>query len=287
MSLERLFDRALPLDRSDAFFSATVLPMLVTVDDFRYFGRLTDLAGLGRMGVDAMPDSASVEFFTDYSVSASAVGRARERFMNAPRERHPTSAIAYLAGPPRSLLAIDVRMFSRPSIEELQDRIASKLTLVDFIASRLSINPRQVALVTLVPGRTAAESKALGVPVLTWEQVLAAFGDVAPPYYVEVLRQALDRYDELVERPRGRASDADMRLSGLELYERYHQGTLDVPWMQRDGGLWGSRLQEDIDTGRWRTQRYDCRTRHIRGDGNWFTVADFVSQVDVLDRSIG
>lgn len=282
MSIEKLAEHALPLNRSETFYTATVLPMLVCAENFRYFGRLTELAGIGEFGHGPRDESAAIEFFTDYEFVDSLIGPAKQRFANAPREHNATSAVALMVQPRKALLAIQARMFERPDPEKFQDLITSQQTLFDFVAGKLGIPPSDVAHVVLLPARFAADNLSLGIPVITWEQVLAAFGEVGPRYYTDVLRLALRRHDELVRRPR-RSDSPATRLSGLDLYEQYRDGTLAAPWMEREGGLLGAKLQDDIDSKVWRTQHYECRNRHLRGNLNWFTVADFVARVDALD----
>jgi hypothetical protein len=114
------------------------------------------------------------------------------------------------------------------------------------------------------------------------EQIRDTFADVAPPYFLEVLRVALERYDDLVA-PRGLTfgANAEVRLTGAELCRRYRDGTPVPGWMGRRGGLLGPELAKDLSTGAWRTQRYECSSKAV-ANPNWFTVAEFIARVDAL-----
>jgi len=92
MSIAHLADTGLPFNLKERYFTGTVLPMLVCADNFAHFGRLTELAGLGRIEVDARPSSANVQFFTEYGFAESVIGEAKARFLDAPtRKDTPTS----------------------------------------------------------------------------------------------------------------------------------------------------------------------------------------------------
>jgi hypothetical protein len=41
-----------------------------------------------------------------------------------------------------------------------------------------------------------------------------------------------------------------------------------------DGGLFGKRVANDIETGTWRTHHYQCAETEIINNPNWFAVSD-------------
>jgi hypothetical protein len=100
------------------------------------------------------------------------------------------------------------------------------------------------------------------------------FQDVAPPYFDAMLSTALTRYPELVSK--WGHQDAD--LPGAKLVQRYLDGDRTYPWMGRgEGGLYGPRVARDVETGRWRTQQYQCAKNEVVNNRNWFAVADFIT----------
>jgi hypothetical protein len=280
MSIAKLADTGLPFNRKERFFTGTVFPMLVCADNFAHFGRLAELAGLERLTVDATPTSANVQFFTEYNFAESLVGPAKERFPGAPTGRETPDVMIYVAGSRRALLAIEAKMYDRPSTAEMKMQIAAQAKQVSYLAAQLGVEASQVAHVALLPERLASEIGLLPVRTITWEQIRDTFADVAPPYFVEVLRVALERYDQLVA-PRMIVfgANAEQQQAGAALYEMHQRGTLMTPWMGRSGGLHGPKMAKDLAIGAWHTKRYECSSKTVRNP-NWFTVADFVAKVD-------
>jgi hypothetical protein len=279
MSIAYLADTGLPFNRKERFFTGTVFPMLVCADNFAHFGRLAELAGLEQLTVDATPGSANVQIFTEYNFAESLVGSSKARFPGAPTGRETPDVMIYVAGPRRALLAIEAKMYDRPSAAELKMQIAVQAKQVKYLAAQLGVEVSQVAHVALLPARLASELGLLPVRTITWEQIRDTFADVAPPYFVEVLRVALERYDQLVApRMMGFGANAEQKQTGLELYEMHQRGTLMTPWMGRVGGLHGPKMAKDLAVGAWRTQHYECSSKAV-GNPNWFTVAEFVTKV--------
>ncbi|MDC3985926.1 hypothetical protein [Polyangium jinanense] len=282
MSIGHLADAGLPFNRKERYFTGTVLPMLVCADNFAHFDRLTELAGLGRIKVDATPASTNVQFFTEYGFAESLVGAAKKRFRGAPTSRETPDVMIYVAGSEPALLAIEAKMYDRPSATELKIQLAAQKRQVDYLASQLGLEASQVAHVALLPARLAGEVGTLPGRIVTWEQIRDTFADVAPPYFVEVLRVALERYDALAAaRVMTFGANAEVKLTGTEIHQRHHEGTLSLGWMGRAGGLHGMKLAKDLVTGGWRKQRYECSSE-AAGKPNWFTVAEFVAKVDAL-----
>jgi len=288
VSIAHLADTGLPFNRKERYFTGTVLPMLVCADNFAHFDRLTELAGLGRIKVDATPTSTNVQFFTEYGFAESVVGEAKKRFRDAPTSRDTPDVMIYVAGSQPALLAIEAKMYDRPSAAELKLQLAAQMTQVNYLSSQLGLAAWQVAHVALLPARLADDVGPLPARIVTWEQIRDTFADVAPPYFVEMLRVALERYDQLAA-PSGLTfgANAEAKLTGAEICRRHRDGTLGLGWMGRAGGLHGAKLAQDLSTSRWNRQRYECSSE-ATGKPNWFTVAEFVAKVDALGpRSMG
>jgi len=79
--------------------------------------------------------------------------------------------------------------------------------------------------------------------------------------------------------------NADAKLSGQQIYNRYKSGSLEYTFMGRTGGREGSELIADLATGRWRTQQYEVRIERISGNRNWFSVRSFVGGIDLRERA--
>ncbi|UQA57101.1 hypothetical protein [Polyangium aurulentum] len=278
MSVAHLADTGLPFNRKERYFTGTVFPMLVCADNFAHFGRLTELAGLGRIDVDASPTSANVQFFTEYSLAESLIGDAKTRFPGAPTRKDTPDVLIYVAAPRRALIAIEAKMYDRPTTAELNEQLALQAALVRYITGRLEVEDTRIAHVALLPAALASKIGTLLVPTVTWEHLLETYADVAPPYFLEVLRVALARHEQLASPRPTFGANAEMKLTGAEIYERHRAGSITTPWMGRKGGLNGAELTSDIASGTWRVHLYECSSKPVQNT-NWFTVAEFVARV--------
>lgn len=279
MSITLLADTGMPFNRKERYFTGTVFPMLVCAEEFKHFGRLTELAGLGPITVDASPSSANIQFFTEYGFAESVFGDVKDRFADAPTNRDTPDVMIYVAGSRRVLLAIEAKMYDRPSRAELEVQLGAQAPLLAYLAGRLGIASANIAHVALLPERLAVDVGRLSVPTITWERLLETYADVGSTYFCEVLREALARYDARRSLKIASGANAETKLLGAEIYRRYHDGTLAAWWMGRQSGLHGSPLAKDITTGAWRTNRYECSSKPV-GNPNWFTVSAFVAKID-------
>jgi hypothetical protein len=281
----------LPLNRKERYYTGTVLPMLVAADDFAHLGRLTELAGLGPVQVDARPDSATVQLFTEYGYLESILEAPSDP--EAPTTRDTPDVVVFATGPRRVLLVIEAKLFDRPTRAELGQQLTAHAMLCDHLARDRGVVAGNVAQVLLLPEALAVElalePEALpegwpdGMRVLTWEQLLAAYQPVAPAYWAAVLGQALTRYEELKAERRPSRHNADRLLTGQALLDGYRDGTLAGSWMGCGGGLDGRRLQAHLASGLWRTQPYEWRPTPLLGQRNWFPVADFAARIHKLE----
>jgi hypothetical protein len=278
MTIAHLADTGLPFNRKERYFTGTVLPMLVCADNFTHFGRLTELVGLGRVDVDARPNSANVQFFTEYSFVESVIGEAKARFPGAPTRKDTPDVLIYVAGSRQALIAIEAKMYDRPTTTELNEQLAAQAALVHYIAGQLDVGAAGIAHVALLPAALASELGKLVVATVTWERLLATYADVAPPYFIEVLRVALARHEQLASPRPTWGANAETKLTGAELYARHRAGSLLTPWMGRKGGLNGAELAKDIASGTWRSQLYECSSKPVQNT-NWFDVAEFVAWI--------
>jgi hypothetical protein len=280
MSIAKLADTCLPFNRKERYFTGTVLPMIVCAENFAHFHRLTELAGLGPITVDPRPGSANVQFFTEYGFAESVVGSAKERFSSAPTTRDTPDVMIYIAGPRPAMLALEAKMYDRPSTADLQAQLSAQAALVSYLADRLRVEAPRIAHRALLPARFAGTLGPLLVPIITWEQILETFADVAPPYFLEMLRVALARYDELVA-PRTLTfeANAEFKLTGAEIQRQYAEGRISAAWMGRRGGLNGPELANDLATGKWITFRYECSSKPVR-NANWFPITAFIARIN-------
>jgi hypothetical protein len=113
--------------------------------------------------------------------------------------------------------------------------------------------------------------------VITWQEVRGAFADVAPSYWLAMLDEALDRYDDLV----GKAVRYDAAsLTGEEIVSGFIAGDIPFNAMGRGKrGLRGAYLEADIADRTWPTVSYQVAVEVPAGNPNWFRIEDFVERL--------
>lgn len=282
----------LPINRKERYYTGTVLPMIVAADGFKRLGRFLKLCSvpaevLREVDLDDNPESTNVQFFTEYGFKESLKGGAELRYQ-PPGGRDTPDLVVYVEGEPPLLLGVEAKMFDRPSPDQLREQLAVQERLLQIMAAGIGMKSvHQAALLptglceswrarSLGDGRPWSEQ--INVPVLTWEEISSTF--LAPPYWIRVLAEALDRYDDL----KGGQPNYDAMMVGRKIYESFQRRDSIFRWMGRKGGLDGSPLQEDVESGGWKTRDYRVRHFSPLGKRNWFKIDDFVRRIDSYRR---
>lgn len=270
-----LLDHTLPLNRKERFYTGTVLPGIVCAD-FDHLNRLTGLMGHPDVETSGDPAQGGVVFFTEYGIAESAYGPAAARFAGLPTSRDTPDVVFLTLRPSPVLFALEAKMYDRPGGGELRHQLDLQRELLDPLAVRLAdwldVDEVPVAHRALLP----AAQQALHLDpheVITWQQVRDAYDDIAPAYWLQMLREALDRYDDLVTRF---VANDDDRMTGADIVAGFHAGTLPYGAMGRSLGLSGAPLRADLESGGWRETSYQVAVSDP-GNRNWFPVETFVA----------
>ncbi|MHB1536110.1 MAG: hypothetical protein ACYC1D_16165 [Acidimicrobiales bacterium] len=269
-----LADHGLPFNRKERYFTGTVFPLLVASSGFGQLSQLFDMCGLGN---EAIGDR--VQFFTEYGFVESLYDKAIDRFPNPPTGKNTPDIVIYTDVPRPRLLALEAKMYHRPTRVALVEQLTEQRTLLHYIAGKLMVSDADLGHVALLPEKLRSAIPDLGWPVVTWEQLLSAYGNLAPSHWVDVLQLALDRYERLLSPPSVFGCNATSHLSGAEIVQRFDDGVLDITYVGRAGGRFGKRLAADAVLGLWHGHRYECCDSHNPINSNWMTVAAFVDIV--------
>lgn len=269
----------LPLNRKERYFTGTVLPGLISDNGFAHLHRFIALCGLdvaiqdpNSNPLDGLQD---IQFFTEYGFAESVYTDAdRARFADRPPDRDTPDVVIVGAD---WLLAVEAKMYHRPTREALEQQVSKQRMIVEYWTRKLSLEPNRAAHVLLLPDALARDRAPLSVPVVTWEQVLTAYGSVGTPYWLGVLRSAIDRYDDLASPEPQFRTNADAVMPGAQIVEAHAAGSLTFGWVGRSGGSKGRSFTADIATGRWREHQYEVRAEALPGNPNWFPLSDFIA----------
>jgi hypothetical protein len=263
----------LPRNRKERFYTGTVLPMIVASDGFAHLDRLLALCGLPSAGLggNALEGLHPVQFFTEYSFAESRfTPENKDRFPDAPLDADTPDVV--IVGPDW-LLCVEAKMFHKARPADLSTQMNRQKVLVDYWTRTLRLDPAKVAHILLVPERLATTG--VDARVVTWEALLDAYRVVGPLYWTAVLAEALGSYKALVSLPGAGGANAHSRATGMDLKA---QG-VGPGWTHvgRVGGLHGPVLQHDIGSGGWSTHAYEVRVGALPGNGNWFSIGDFLA----------
>ncbi|MCH1867421.1 hypothetical protein [Nocardioides sp. CFH 31398] len=249
----------------------------------RHLARLAapELLDLGELDVRALPHDCTVLFFTEYSIIESAIGQSSANFPGLQGLPKDTPDLVILVTAPHPvLIALEAKMYDRPSRPDLLKQLAAQTTqleaVADALARLLDVPAVEIAHAALLPSKLADSVGPLPVRVITWEQILETYSDVNQAYFLAILRTALDRYDHLVSKWAG-YQQGD--LAGANLVMRSLAGDETWPWMGIQGGLKGQRLAHAVSDGSWGTRVFQCRHDPLPNNPNWFPVTDFIGKL--------
>ncbi len=287
MSLQDLMNTGLPLNRKERFYTGTVFPMLVCRDGFRYFDRFTALIeGYIPQPLDVNPASANLQFFTEYSFAESSFGDIAKRFINSPTKRDTPDIIILIHGTRTTLIAVEAKMFLAPSPVKLSRQMTDQKLLLHYLKEALSID--ELYHVALVPDQWRSLLGNFDFPIITWYDFYNQFAAVIPDdYFLDMLRIALDKYDDLVSQPvASGGKNNELKMTGLSIYEEYKAEILTMNIMGRGGGLNGKLVVQDLESGTWQKRIYETSSASDFPNGNWFNIEDFIARIDALNDKL-
>ena len=271
---EKLLDSLLPMNRKERYFTGTVIPMIICDRNLQHLGIFTKLCGCQ---IDPV-DPREVQFFTEYNLKEAIFGSSRKRFSGSPKAGD-TPDVLIMVG--RELIAVEAKVYDSVTTRRLQKQMdVQREVVLDYLKRELGLD--RIHHIAVLPAKLAAEIGARGFPypIVTLEAIHSAYvGVLGPTYFTEVLRIALQRFDDLRGKGKSFGANADGKITGQEIVDRYTEGSLEFVTMGRKKGLEGDLLNQDIDSGRWRTQEYEVRCDAEPVNPNWFRIEDFTRRI--------
>lgn len=267
---------SLPFNRKERFFTGTVFPGLVAGTGFWHIQRLLDIFDVP---VSAqVGEFAQIQFLTEYGFAESVYTEEdKAKWGNASTRETPDIVIVG----PNWLLAIEAKMYHSPSAASLNEQMAAQAQIVNHWREVLDLPAERVVHALLLPERLAQRERAglTNQRVVTWEDLLEAFRNVGPRYWVSVLADALERHEELQSRTLN-LQNAEAFMTGAEIVQDATSEAPTVGYVGRVGGAAGARFAADVETGGWRSQRYQVRATPVEASNrNWMPVAVFLAAV--------
>jgi len=282
--LSQLLDTRLPLNRKEAFFTATVLPAIICADSFKHFGRFLNLLDLRNVPIDISKDKANIQFFTEYSLAESIFGNsAKARFPNPPDEKERPDVMIFIEGSQPLLIVIEAKLYASTQVSALNEEMQrQEKHVLSYLRKYLpGLRQDNTIHAALLP---AAMKERFGdhrpTRTITWEDILHEYEDVeSARYFREILEIALHDYDILKSSEISFGTHADGKLTGADILRRHQIGDSEFQAMGRRGGIDGGPLKDDIADNRWQEHEYEVRRSSAVLPTNWFLISGFVALV--------
>lgn len=297
--LEALFASALPVSREERFYTATVLPALMSRDGFSGFGVFRDavaeaastsglhIPAIATSVVNSLGAETNVQLLAEFDLwKALTESGAKARFPDPPAIRAVPDLAMFVHGPSPALIVVEAKMFLYFTAKQLSKQMADQQVLMEYVAAQIASSiatPLPLVQVALLPvGRLVGDSYAgFPYPIVTWESLRDAYASVdASHYWVRVLDIALTRWKELASSPSSFGENADAKWTGQFVLDAFLTGRLVYPVIGRRGGLSGKEFQADVSSGTWKEREYELALDlELAHQPNWFTVEEFVAAV--------
>ncbi|PPD42375.1 MAG: hypothetical protein CTY16_14760 [Methylobacter sp.] len=85
------------------------------------------------------------------------------------------------------------------------------------------------------------------------------------------------RANSIYEEPRYGGENNHGHKTGKELLAESQRGAKF--FVGRNGGLKGKLLKDDVNSGKWKAQRYETSMSETEPNQNWFSLSDFIAAV--------
>jgi hypothetical protein len=283
-----LLNTRLPLNRKEVFFTATVLPAIICADSFSHFDRFLKLLGLRDIAIDISKENANIQFFTEYSLAESILGKsAEDRFPHPPHEKERPDVMIFVERSEPLLIAVEAKLYSSARASDLKREMENQEKhVLSYLRKHLpGLRQDNTIHAALLPKGMKDEFGDQGPALtITWEDIQRDYEDVeSARYFLEILGIALRDYDALKSPETTFGAHAEGKLTGAEIVHGYQNHTLKFEAMGRQGGIKGDSLKEDIAKNKWREHEYEVRESSADLPANWFPISDFAALVSRKD----
>jgi hypothetical protein len=298
-SIAQMLQARLPLNRKEVYFTATVLPGIICTEGFAHFNLFLKLLGAPESAIQAAySPTVNVQFFTEYCLAESIHGeRTTSRFPNPPLSRERPDLMILIDGSEPLLIVIEAKLYDGTrKIDLIAEMDQQKKHVVGYLRGRWpELRTIHAALLPKAMKDEFSGPVGLGgleedLPsykreMITWEKIRDAYAHVpSTAYFGEILRIAIEEYDDLKGERLAFGKYKDDSLLGSEILKRHEQGDLTFCMMGRRDGLSGSKLNSDIATGQWTNQRYEVK-KSSEDRPNWFPISAFVNRVKTVGKN--
>ncbi len=271
--LRDILKYALPMNRKETFYTATVLPSLLFHNGLSNLYRFLESTPGFPKEVNEKTTGDRFLFYTEYNLKQSA-GKRNVGVEILAETNDTPDVVIHILHPAELFVVIEAKMFQRLTQQVLNAQMrAQKEAVIDRLEERYS--PDHIFHVALLPSKLGFRHTD-DYTVVDWEFFLGNRSlDVRGNYFYPYLKFALRNYKAL----RSKASVIH-RIPGSAIY---NEGNPDRNlWVGRSGGR--DVIEEDLRSGRWKRLLYAVSSGEgpPKGGrkGNWLTSEEFAEIVE-------
>lgn len=297
-NLEQNYNRYLPINRKERFYTATILPNIICSDDFKYFNRFLELIDNfpNNLLIKPNPSDNNIQIITEFSLKESANYIGKE-YQNVPETKETPDLVILITEPELLLIVLEGKMFDKVKLDSFKSQINGQKKIIDCIKENLSIKESNIYHLGLVPKGYCSKDITVDCQIIYWEDIISAFADVCQNnHFLGVLKIAVSNYDNLVSKNESAfgqmGKNMEDRMTGEQIIELHNSGKRF--WVGRNRGLNGEELWQDRESGGWRTYSYEVNfSDNHAPNRNWFSsgqfvhfIGDKVNKIDEIDNDL-
>ena len=281
---ELIIDSAAPFNREERFFTGTILPLLVSGNDFQDLKPLTDLMApsLNLCPKYSETPPKSVLFYTEYNLKKSGYVKDSIKTLDDSETKvdgdTPDILFYIWDNDTVYLFAIEVKMYHKPTFDNLAIQMERQFVVLEALAAKRNIPVEHIFHYALVPAKTSLpytdKSK-----LITWEQIYDLYSKrPVNRYAIDALGYALNEYDNLVAKQSTGKKNNTGKYTGQRIVADHKR--LNVKYVGCGGGLNG--LKKHVAANTWRDFSFEVieEDENISEKDmpkkNWFTINDFL-----------
>lgn len=283
-NLKEHFNKIIPINRKERFYTATVLPQLICSDNFNNLKLFFELIPNFPTGIQINPnvDNNNILFLTEYSLKEALVEDHFKKLYSGDYKTKETPDVVILITEPKYyLILVEAKMYSSSSAAELNEQMNRQRWIVDAFKAALNVDERDVYHVGLVPKQLITNKNSVqNYHIIYWEEIINKYENImSNNYFFNVLKIAINKFDDLTSKNNGsiqsfRQNNEGM-LTGEQIVELHTGG--EKFWIGRNLGLYGILLAKDKETGGWIQNKYEVNfSSEYPPNRNWFSSSDFV-----------
>lgn len=273
---------AAPFNREERFFTGTVLPLLVSGNNYKDLKPLIDLMAPSLNLKPEFSDThKSVLFYTEYNLKKSSYAKTgiNNTNISATKIEGDTPDILFYVWDKEQvyLFAIEVKMYHRPTSDNLALQMQRQYEVLKTLAANANIPTEHIFHYALVPAKTSLPNTDKR-KLITWEQVYNLYCKMpVNTYAIDALGYALSEYENLVAKQSTAKKNNTESLSGMDIL--LHHAAIGIKYVGCGGGYKGERFMRMSMRGGLKYETFQVTTADTCPNRNWFTIEQFLKAI--------